>query len=156
MKTKFLQKIQEIEEIINQCEVCYLAMADNDNTPYVLPFNFGYESNTIYLHSAPVGKKMNILKTNNKVCVAFSTDHEIYGQHKDVACSYSMKSRSVVAFGKVVFIEDLEEKKRVLNLIMKKYTGRDDFTYSTPAITNVCVYKVMIEQITGKERGYSY
>lgn len=156
MKTKFIQKTTEIEDIINQCDVCYVAMVDKDNYPYVLPFNFGYENNTIYLHSGPTGKKIEILKQNNNVAIAFSTAHELYGQHKDVACSYSMKSRSVIAFGKVFFIENTEEKIKIMNLIMRKYTGRDNFSYSTPAITNVCVFKVIIEQMTGKERGYSY
>jgi len=39
-----------------------------------------------------------------------------------------------------------------LNLIMQHYTQRD-FEYSVPAVTNVLCYKIVIEEMTGKEFG---
>ena len=153
MKKRIFEGLEEIEKIINKCEVCYLGMTDKENKPYVLPFNFGYNNKCIYLHSAKEGKKIDILRNNNNVSVAFSTGHQLANQNEDVACSYGMKYKSVVAFGKVVFIDDFEKKKEAMNIIMQKYAGRD-FTFSNPAINNVEVYKVVIEKITGAERGY--
>jgi nitroimidazol reductase NimA-like FMN-containing flavoprotein (pyridoxamine 5'-phosphate oxidase superfamily) len=129
-------------------------MTDLDNMPYVLPFNFGYGDGVIYLHSAGTGKKMEILRKNPQVCVAFSTDHKLKFTNDHVACSYSMRFRSVLAFGKVVFIEDPDEKKEALNIIMKHYTGRDDFSYNLPAVMDVSVYKVVVSEFTGKESGF--
>jgi len=153
MKAKTSNDIKVIEKIINKCDVCYLAMVDKDNMPYVLPFNFGYDSHYIYLHSGPDGKKIDILKSNNNVCIAFSTDNELFQRHDTVACSCGMKFKSVIAYGKVEFVEDYNQKIEILNKIMLKYTGKE-FTYNAPAVNNVAVFKVYIESITAKTVGY--
>lgn len=143
-----------IEEIITSCEVCSVGMVDQENMPYTLPFNFGFENNTVYLHSAPVGRKIDILMNKPDVCIAFSTAHELYLQSEQVACSYGMKYKSVLVKGKVEFVEDFDEKIRILNIIMKQYTRRDDFTYSSPAVMNVAVMKVVAKSIEAKAFGY--
>jgi nitroimidazol reductase NimA-like FMN-containing flavoprotein (pyridoxamine 5'-phosphate oxidase superfamily) len=142
----------ELKEIIDRCDACYLGMVDQQGLPYVLPFNFGYEEGIIYLHSAQTGRKMDIMKNNPNVCVVFSTDHKLFFRHETMACSYGMDYRSVLAFGKIVFIEDYDEKVRVMNIIMRKYTGKD-FPYNAPAINNVAVYKVDVEKMEGKISG---
>lgn len=144
---------QNAKEVIDKCEACYVGMIDQENLPYVLPFNFGYQDEVIYLHSAPFGKKIDVLKNNPNVCVNFSTDHQLFHRHEQVACSYGMRYRSVLAFGKVVFIENYEEKVRVLNIIMQKYTGKD-FDYNSPAVNNVSIYKVIIDRIETKISNY--
>jgi uncharacterized protein len=140
-------------EVIDKCEVCYIGMIDFDNKPYVLPFNFGYEDGIVYLHSAPIGKKIEVLKTNPDICVTFSTDHKLFHRHEQVACSYGMKYKSVLITGKVEFIEDYDEKVRVLNIIMRKYAGKD-FEYNAPAVNNVAVYKVIPVKTETKFSGY--
>jgi len=142
-----------IQKIIDKCEACYLGMVDQAGKPYVLPFNFGFGEGVIYLHSAQTGRKIDILKNNPDVCVCFSTDHQLFRRHEPVACSYGMKYRSVLAFGKIEFIEDYDEKVKALNIIMRKYAGRD-FEYNPPAVNNVCVYKVVVDTFEGKESGY--
>jgi len=153
LKNREIKDKEEIEAIIQKCRVCHIGMVDNDK-PYVLPFNFVYAEDAIYLHSAPVGKKNEILKANNNICLNFDTDYEVFHRHENVACSWGMKFRSVVINGTVSFIEDYDEKIRILNIVMKKYAGRDDFKYNAPAVKNVCVMKVNIEQMTGKKYGY--
>ena len=142
-----------IQRILNSCEVCYLGMVDPDGKPYVLPFNFGFEDGLIYLHSAPAGRKIDILQKNPQVCISFSSDHQLFHRHEQVACSYGMKYRSVLAFGNIEFIDDEQEKIRVLNVIMEKYTGKS-FSYNSPAVKNVCVFKLCPEEILAKESGY--
>lgn len=154
MKANIFTDWNKIETIINKCESCTIAMVDENNMPYVLPFNFGYENKTIYFHGAKVGKKVDILKNNNNVCIAFNTDSKMNIQNENVACSYSMRYRSVLANGKVEIIEDFDEKIRILNVIMKKYTQRDDFSYGNPSVNNVAIFKVVIDSISGKEYGY--
>ena len=143
---------KEITDIIDKCDACFLAMVDPDGLPYVVPMNFGYEEGIIYLHSAKTGRKIDILKNNPETCMAFSTDHKLFSRHETVACSYGMDYRSVLAFGKVVFIEDYDEKVRALNIIMRKYTGKE-FSYNAPAVNNVEVYKVIPVKVEGKVSG---
>ncbi len=152
MKTLIHSEKEQIESVIRKSDVCFVGMADTDGTPYVLPMNFGYEHGTIYLHSAQTGRSISILERNPKVCITFSVDHELVFQHPEVACSYRMRSKSVMAWGKVSYEEDPKKKEEALNIIMKQYVDKT-FHYSDPAIRNVKIWKVEIEEITCKEFG---
>lgn len=70
-----------------------------------------------------------------------------------MACSYGYDYKSVIASGRIEFIEDFEAKVLALNIIMRKYTGRD-FAYNSPAVNNVAVYRVTPSLIQGKVSGY--
>ena len=153
MKNRTLTNPSEITDILKKCQVCHLAMVDQNGLPYVLPFNFGYDDGVIYLHSSQHGKKIEILKNNNNVCVAFNTDHMLRFQNEEVACSYTMKYRSVLASGKVEFIEDPDQKMIALNFIMKQYTQKE-FLFNPPSIKEICCWKVRVEKIEGRVYGY--
>lgn len=152
MKTINISDQTEIEAIINGCEICFVGINEKDAAPYLLPMNFGYQNNEIYLHSAPYGKHLELLKKDNRISITFCLVEKLVYQHVNVACSYRMDSRSVVCNGIVTFIEDLKEKEMVLNLIMKKFSDKE-FSYSLPAINNVKVWKLKIEKITAKAFG---
>lgn len=152
MNSQTITDKAEMMKIIDSCEVCYIGMSDN-NVPYVLPFNFAREGESLYLHSAPEGKKISILERNNQLCISFSTDHKMYFQHEKVACSWGMLFNSVIAWGSVEYLEDLKDKEHCLNLFMKKYSGKEGFTYSLPALKNVKVLKIDLTKMTGKKRG---
>ncbi len=141
-----------MEAIIAKCDICYIGLADTDGTPYVLPMNFGYKDGIVYLHSAQEGRSIDILERNNNICVTFSTDHALSFQHPQVACSYTMKSKSVIAWGSVSYEDDFDKKVEALNIIMKHYTD-EEFKYSDPAVNNVKIWKVEIKNITSKVFG---
>jgi nitroimidazol reductase NimA-like FMN-containing flavoprotein (pyridoxamine 5'-phosphate oxidase superfamily) len=153
MKHRFLLNNKEIEDIIKKCQVCHVAMVDQEGKPYLVPMNFGFEEGAIFLHSSGIGKKIGILKNNPDVCVEFSTDYLLRYQAENVACSWSMKYRSVLAFGKVSFIEDDLQKRNHLNIIMKNYTP-NEFKYNPPSIREVCCWKVNVERFEGRVFGY--
>jgi nitroimidazol reductase NimA-like FMN-containing flavoprotein (pyridoxamine 5'-phosphate oxidase superfamily) len=149
MKTISINEDDEIRSIIKSCKTCFLGLADTDGTPYVVPMNFGYEDGIIYLHSAPEGNLIDIVSRNNKVCITFCTDSKLVFQHPQVACSYRMKSQSVIAWGNVEFIDDLSEKERVLNILMAQYSDKK-FTYSLPALKNVKIWQIKTDRISCK------
>ncbi len=153
MKNIIHSNPEVIQTIIDKCDVCFMGMVDAEGMPYVLPFNFGFDGTYLYFHSGQKGKKNEILKNNNNVCVAFSTDHLLSKQNENVACSYSMKFRSVLAYGAIEFVYDFDEKIKVLNQIMQKYSGRD-FEYNAPAVNNIETFKLKITKIQAKESGY--
>ena len=63
---KEINDIQSIELILQEADHCVIALSEN-NSPYLVPMNFGFKDNILYLHSSPEGKKIEILKVNNKV-----------------------------------------------------------------------------------------
>lgn len=152
MKTVVFEDKERIEEVISKSEICFVGMVDTGNTPYVIPMNFGYRDGVIYLHSGPEGRAINILNRNNQVCITFSIDHELVFQHPKVACSYRMKAKSVLCYGKVSFIEDLDDKRKALDIIMRHYSGRE-FQYSEPAVKNVKIWEVPVDRVSAKEYG---
>ena len=87
-----------------------------------------------------------------QVCINFCEGNELVYMHKQVACSYSMKSRSVICKGKVRFIEAMDEKRRILDLFMKQYTD-NVCGYAEPAVRNVKIWEVKVEKISCKSFG---
>lgn len=152
MKTVVFEDKERIEEVISKSDICFVGMVDTENTPYVIPMNFGYQDGVIYLHSGPEGRAINILNRNNQVCITFSIDNELVFQHPKVACSYRMKAKSVICNGKVNFIEELDDKRKALDIIMRHYSGRE-FQYSEPAVKNVKIWEVPLDRVSAKEYG---
>jgi len=152
MMTVTVEERHLIEEIISKNVLCYVGMIDLNSMPYVIPMNFGYQDDVVYLHSALEGSSINALKVNPNVCITFCTEPTLTYQHKEVACSYRMKGASVICRGKVVFEEDFDKKVEALSLIMKHYTT-ETFAYSEPSVNNVCIWKVEIENISTKVFG---
>ncbi|PJA97030.1 MAG: hypothetical protein CO129_03400 [Ignavibacteriales bacterium CG_4_9_14_3_um_filter_34_10] len=57
-----------IEKILLTSEICRLGFIDDDK-PYILPFNYGFQNGAIYIHCAKDGKKINLIKKNNLGCI---------------------------------------------------------------------------------------
>ena len=152
MKTFSITDKQEISETIAKCKICFLAMVQPDGTPYIIPMCFGFKDGVFYFHSGKEGSKLDFLSKNPNVCISLNDGEKIVCQHPDVACSYSMASRSVVAKGEAVFVDDYEEKVKALNIIMQHYTNRA-FKYGLPAVNNVCIWKVEAAEISCKSFG---
>ncbi|MCD7935279.1 MAG: pyridoxamine 5'-phosphate oxidase family protein [Tannerellaceae bacterium] len=155
MRTVVHTEKEVMEEVIRQCEICFVGMADTDGTPYVIPMNFGYRDGVVYLHSAPHGKSLDILKRNPLVCITFCGKGEIAFQDKQVACSYGMRAKSVIGYGKVEFEEDMEGKREILDIFMGQYS-KMKFKYGDPAVRNVKVWKVPLDTMTCREFGAPY
>ena len=128
-------------------------MTDLEGNPYLLPMNFGFKDGVIYIHGAQKGKKIDILKVNPQVCVNFSTDHQLLFQSEEVACSWSMRYRSVLAYGRVEFITDPTEKISALDIVMAQYSDRS-FRYNPPSIREVNVWKIKVDRFEGRIFGY--
>ena len=142
----------EIETILLNAEICRIGLCV-DNKPYIVPMNFGYHDNCLYLHSAKVGKKIEMLKTNPNVCF------EVEGKSEqvdggEVACKWSMKFVSIIGNGRAMFVEDREEKKKALNVLMAQFSKREGFTYLDKQLDSVLVIVIGIMEMSCKKSGY--
>jgi nitroimidazol reductase NimA-like FMN-containing flavoprotein (pyridoxamine 5'-phosphate oxidase superfamily) len=61
-----------------------------------------------------------------------------------------MKYRSVIGYGRASFVEDPEEKRKALDIIMAQYAD-GAFEYSEKLFGKALVIKVEIESMTGKK-----
>jgi nitroimidazol reductase NimA-like FMN-containing flavoprotein (pyridoxamine 5'-phosphate oxidase superfamily) len=153
MKTIVHSEREVIDEVINSCDICHVGMSDLSGRPYVLPMNFGYMDGVVYLHSAREGRKIHILDGNPRVCLSFCSERRLVWQHPEVACSYSMSARSVIAFGDVLFEEEFDRKVEILKILMRHYSDKS-FTFNPPAVRNVKIWKVVLEDISCKEKEF--
>jgi uncharacterized protein len=153
MKNRPIISRPEQEAVIRKCQTCSIAMVDPEGKPYVIPMNFGFDGNHIYFHGSATGKKVDFLKNKPEVCISFSTDHELRYVDEEVACSWSMKYRSVLAYGKAEFVEDPEEKVSILKTFMAHYSDQN-FGFNAPSIREVMVFRVKINKMEGRVYGY--
>jgi len=153
-KDREIINIEEKIKIIKNCKVCRIALSDN-NVPYIIPLNYGYifKNNklTLYFHSALEGKKLDIIRINNNACFEIDCDSKlIEGEN---ACDYGYVYKSIIGFGKIIFLETIKEKIDGLNILMKHQTEKDTiYTFTEDQIKNVCVYKMEVDEFTGKQK----
>ena len=149
-KEKEITAHAAIESIIHRSLVCRLALADG-NDPYIVPLCFGYEGHTLYFHCDREGKKIDILRKNNRVCFEFDIDQELV--KADQACKFDMKYQSVIGFGKAFLLEDAESKRQALPAIMRHYMGQS-YSFPEEIVNKTGIIKVEIESLSGKKAGY--
>ena len=138
---------KSIEEIISRSKVCKLAMCDG-NIPYIVPMSFGFMDNTLYFHSAPKGKKIEILKKNPNVCFEFEILTQVIQSAK--ACKWGMKYKSVIGFGTASFIAEDDLKRQAFDIIMNQYAD-GSFLYEEASLKSAIIIKVDIHSMTGKQ-----
>lgn len=155
MRTFFITDKEEIDQIIQACDVCFVGIIEEDGSPHVFPMNFAWHEDNVILHSGPHGKHLNLIAKDNRACITFCSDRKLMYQHPDVACSYSMDSKSVLCKGRIEFVEEFEEKEKLVKIFMKHYTPRE-FKISVPAINNVKVWLLQVEEITAKKFGQNF
>ena len=155
---KEITNLDEKIDIIKKCKVCRIGLSEN-NKPYIFPLNYGYDfvnnTLTLYFHSAKEGRKMDIIKNNNNACFEVDCDTQLINAEK--ACKYSYAFKSVIGFGKIILLEDMNEKSDGLNKILKHQTEKGDtFIFTQDELKNVTVYKMVVEEFTGKQKILNY
>ena len=153
LREKEITDRKEIEELLMKQKVCHFAMCDGA-FPYVLPTTYGYADGHLYIHSSKQGRKIEVLKENNRVCFTVDTGHELVQGPLDTSCKSTIKFKSVVGTGRAVFVEDPEEKRKAMNAIMAQMFGKADFKYSEEGVRDMAVIRLDIESMTGKKNGY--
>ncbi len=158
MKTGITRREREVTDpaqildIITRAKIVHIGMVDGDE-PYVLPMNYGFTMEdgklTLYLHGALKGRKLDVIRVNPKVFFSLECDVESF--EGDIACRYGIAYASVMGRGIAHIVEDVEEKKKGLSLLMKAQTGKD-FTFEDKMTTIVSVIRIDVDFYTAKCR----
>ncbi|MDR3539530.1 MAG: pyridoxamine 5'-phosphate oxidase family protein [Desulfosporosinus sp.] len=148
-KDKEITEQKELDEIIKKAQVCRLAVS-YEAMAYIIPMSFGYAERVLYFHSAREGLKLLILRENPKACFEMEIDTQVVPSEH--GCDWTMRYQSVVGFGEVEFIEDLEGKREAMKIIMQQYTDEAK-PIDDAKLSGVTLFKLNISNMTGKKSG---
>jgi len=141
---------------LNQEHVGRISSMDENGYPQIIPMNFVFLNDFVYMHSHIKGEKIDNINRNNKV--GFEVDKELeflpsyFEDPKDASLADTLYI-SVVIKGTASLVTDREEKTLALNGLMKKYQpeGRYDPIQSSMRVLDaVAVIKVIPEVLSGK------
>lgn len=153
-KDREIKDQNEMIHIMEKCEVCRLALND-DGYPYILPLNFGMQLENgnivLYFHGANDGTKYDLIARDNRASFEMDCAHELVMDESKGACSCGMKYESVVGRGMIEIVAE-EEKTEALNVLMKHYHKKENFSFSPAMLARTKVFKLIVSQITGKAR----
>jgi uncharacterized protein len=135
-----------INDILDQAEIIYLALCDEDG-PHCVPVNFGRGDGCIYIHSGIKGRKIKALRMDGRV--SFSTCVDLKLENADQACNHGYYFKSVVGAGKALILEDDTERKQALKAIINKYTNGDP-AVDEKTMRCTVVVKIELHSITAR------
>ena len=144
------KKITE-EECINllRNEIRGVLSVQGDNGyPYGMPMNHFYdeENKKIYFHCGKVGHRLDSLKKDNKVSFC------VYDKGFRKDGDWALNVKSVIVFGKIEIIDDMEKMISVCEKLSYKFT--DDTEYIQNEIKNYAdktlILELTPENICGK------
>ena len=142
----------QIRAILDTAKVVHLGLCV-DNEPYVVPMNYGYTLEegklTVYLHSAVLGKKLDMIRKNPRVFIEMDCDRQPFEGEKP--CQYGLSYSSLMGRGTARIIEDVEEKMAAMTALMKTQTQKD-FTFNEKLVSIVAVVRIDVEEYTAKHR----
>ncbi|HEX3006413.1 MAG TPA: pyridoxamine 5'-phosphate oxidase family protein [Bacteroidales bacterium] len=140
-----------IHSILTKAEICRLGLVE-DGEAYIVPVNFAYNENSIFIHSARQGRKMDIIRQSNRVSFEIESHASIVPG--PLACNWTTKYRSVMGKGTIGIVLEPEKIKEALDLIMIKYGWNNTVTvYDQALLSRICILKLNIDSMSGKQSG---
>ena len=151
-----IKSYEKIKEFLSEEHVGRIASIDEKGYPQIIPMNFAFVNNSIYMHSYPKGEKLENIIRNNKV--GFEVDRELeflpsYFSHPTDASQADTLYVSVVIKGQAILVEDYQEKSLGLNAMMKKYQPEGHYEplqKDDLVLDAVAVIKIIPKSIKGK------
>ena len=140
-----------IIDVLRRCGVIRLGL-DTGSYPYVVPMNFGLETEgeslILWFHSAPEGRKLELIRQNPKV--GFEAECSLNLVVGERARGYTMEYESVIGHGDIKICEDNDAKRRGLKALMRQYAPERDFDFRDDEIADLLVLRLDVVQISGK------
>ena len=150
-KEKEIADVGIMYDVLKKGRYATIALSEN-NKPYIVTMNYGYDEDkkVLYFHSALKGLKLKILSQNPYVCATVIEDHG----YKMDECSHAY--RSIVFWGTLCVVQELEEKKYGMEILFHHLETDPDpireRNFKTKSdYLKVNILRLDIEEITGKQ-----
>ncbi|MDO4503427.1 MAG: pyridoxamine 5'-phosphate oxidase family protein [Coriobacteriia bacterium] len=143
----------ELLEIMRRCDVCRLALNDDDGFPYIVPLNFGISEHEgslrLVFHSALAGHKLDLMRADSRAAFEMDCDHVL--QYFEDRGYCTMSYASVMGKGRIRMMEG-DEKAVALQQLMDQYHPGKNAYFNPAAMDRTAVYCLEVESMTGKRK----
>lgn len=147
---------EKVIEFLNSQETGRICSIDKDGYPQIIPMNFVYAKDAIYMHSHIKGEKLENIARNPKV--GFEVDQSLeflpsYFTHPTDASQADTLYISIVIKGTGSIVTDRNEKAFALNSLMEKYQPEGRYEKIRPemhVVDEVAIIKVVPQTMRGK------
>ncbi|MDC0522434.1 pyridoxamine 5'-phosphate oxidase family protein [Nitrosopumilus sp.] len=151
-----IKSYEKIKQFLNEEHVGRISSIDIDGFPQIIPMNFVFRNDVVYMHSHVKGEKLDNISKNNKV--GFEADRELeflpsYFEDPHNAALADTLYISIVIKGIASFVSDREEKTLALNGLMEKYQPEgfyDPLKSDMRVLDAVSVIKIIPQKLHGK------
>ena len=147
---------EKIIEFLSSQQTGRISSIDKNGYPQIIPMNFVFIDDVVYMHSHIRGEKLDNIKRNQKV--GFEVDKSLeflpsyFSDPTDASLADTLYI-SVVMKGNGSIISDKEEKTIALNGLLKKYQPEGGYEPIKPdmdVLKEVEVIKIVPESLKGK------
>ena len=151
-----IKSYDKIKQFLNEEHVGRMSSIDVNGFPQIIPMNFVFRNDAVYMHSHVKGEKLDNISKNNKV--GFEADKELeflpsYFEDPHNAALADTLYISIVIKGIASFVSDREEKTLALNGLMEKYQPEgfyDPLKSDMRVLDAVSVIKIIPQKLHGK------
>ena len=146
----------KIIKFLNEESTGRISSIDKQGFPQIIPMNFVFLNDLVYMHSHIRGEKIENIKRNSKV--GFEVDRNLeflpsYFSDPENASLADTLYISVVIKGEAQLVESNEEKVLALNGLMKKYQPEGQYkpmNKNMRVLDATAVIKIIPKEMNGK------
>ena len=147
---------KKVIEFLSSQQTGRISSVDENGFPQIIPMNFVFINDAVYMHSHVRGEKLDNIRRNQKV--GFEVDKSLeflpsyFSDPTDASLADTLYI-SVVMKGNASIVLDKEEKTIALNGLMKKYQpegGYEPIKHNMDVLKEVEVIKIIPESLRGK------
>ena len=146
----------KIIKFLNEESTGRISSIDKQGFPQIIPMNFVFLNDSVYMHSHIRGEKIENIKRNSKV--GFEVDRNLeflpsyFSDPEDASLADTLYI-SVVIKGEALLVENNEEKVLALNGLMKKYQPEGRYKpmdKNMDVLDATAVIKIIPKEMNGK------
>ena len=147
---------EKVIEFLSSQQTGRIASIDDNGFPQIIPMNFVFINDAVYMHSHIRGEKLDNIKRNQKVGFEVDKSLEFLPSYFSDPADASLADTlyiSVIIKGNASIVSDKEEKTNALNGLMEKYQPEGGYEPIRPdmdVLKEVEVIKIVPESLRGK------
>lgn len=139
------------EKIADTCEWAVLSMTDPAGAPYCVPLSIVRQGDDVYFHTARLGRKIDCLRHNPRVCLA------CVGDTRRPPDKFTTEYESAILTGAAEEVENPAEKVHALRLLCQRHTPNNMESFDLEVARSLeatGVWKIRVDEMTGKRKRY--